>query len=223
MRRLWSPAAVAAVGAVLLALLWLVVHGVVPALDLWVADAVAAADSTLLDRVASIWTRLGDTPVAVGIAAGLTAARAARRDLRGAAFVALPVTVAMTATAGLKLLSTRGRPEVGAQLEDTFAWPSGHSTAGLVVALVVVLVVAHRGRAWRPTAAVVLPVGLGVGVSRVLLSVHWVTDVLAGWLVAVIAVAFVLAVLPDGWLPDGLRAGRAPAPGDDPTPRDRPA
>jgi undecaprenyl-diphosphatase len=80
----------------------------------------------------------------------------------------------------------RTRPDAGwaVPLPDSSAFPSGHATAG-VASLGALAVLAaerlpdRRARVWLWSAVVVG--GLAVGLSRVVLNVHFVTDVLAGW------------------------------------------
>lgn len=67
--------------------------------------------------------------------------------------------------------------------EDRFSFPSGHAAAGLSVALPVA--VATGGA----LGALVLLLGLSVGVSRCYLGVHYPGDVLVGWCLAVLTYA----------------------------------
>lgn len=80
----------------------------------------------------------------------------------------------------------RARPDAGSAIElpQSLSYPSGHALAGIAVfGLVGLIAGAHvRTRVMRATA-VAAGFGLGVasGASRVVLNVHYVTDVLAGW------------------------------------------
>jgi undecaprenyl-diphosphatase len=69
-------------------------------------------------------------------------------------------------------------------LESSASYPSGHSQAGITVWVamgVVALLVFPRAWRWR-VAAPLMVVGPMIGVSRVVLGVHWPSDVLGGWL-----------------------------------------
>jgi len=81
----------------------------------------------------------------------------------------------------------RSRPDVAGWLaeETGLAFPSGHA-AGIAVLSLLAIVAGRRflesgsGRAVREALLVALAVG--VGLSRVYLGVHYLSDVLAGWL-----------------------------------------
>jgi undecaprenyl-diphosphatase len=75
------------------------------------------------------------------------------------------------------------RPDLGEHLVvvETMSFPSGHSTSSIVFFVVLALVLTQGSR-WRPLAvAAGLFVAVCVGVSRVMLGVHWPSDVLGGW------------------------------------------
>jgi undecaprenyl-diphosphatase len=69
---------------------------------------------------------------------------------------------------------------------DGFSFPSGHASGSLLVygmlACLVIRGTAPRGH--LPVAAMALVLVVFVGASRVLLQVHWFSDVLGGWAVA---------------------------------------
>lgn len=86
----------------------------------------------------------------------------------------------------LKELFDRLRPEIGSSvpLPESFAFPSGHATAGVasIGALAVLAserMASRRARVWL--WSVVAVGAVAIGLSRIALNVHFVTDVLAGW------------------------------------------
>lgn len=84
---------------------------------------------------------------------------------------------------GMKLIIDRDRPDIG-QLAGHAgsSFPSGHSAAAAACWAAIALVVARRRsrplRAWL--AFVAAAIALAVAATRVLLGVHWLTDVIAG-------------------------------------------
>jgi undecaprenyl-diphosphatase len=100
-------------------------------------------------------------------------------DLRAAGATALSVLVISHLMVQVaKRTATRARPdlesfEVLIQTPTCFSFPSGHAAAGLSVALPHAVLLG--------LGALVLAVGLIVGVSRCYLGVHYPGDVLAGW------------------------------------------
>lgn len=77
------------------------------------------------------------------------------------------------------------------------AFPSGHAmTATVVCGLLLWLLHRHGpGRAvWRTALAVGVVSVLGVGLTRVWLGVHWLSDVVGGWLLGAMLVALAVVV-----------------------------
>ncbi len=77
----------------------------------------------------------------------------------------------------------RHRPEDSLHLVKvhSFAFPSGHATSSIIVYLTLALLFARPGRErqWAVASAALL--SFLIGVSRVVLGVHWPSDVVAGW------------------------------------------
>lgn len=139
-------------------------------------------------------TNAGRTDIVVAmIAIVVVGAVVAKKWSAALLLISVTATSAATVTV-LKLLVARARPDLGALVETSASWPSGHSAAS--VALVIGLVTAWRAagyRRWKLAAAVLLPIGMLVGYSRAYLTVHWASDVLGGWGVAVFAGSLVMA------------------------------
>ena len=85
-----------------------------------------------------------------------------------------------------KLLWGRDRPPVPERLVEisTYSFPSGHAMMSALLATVAIAVMLRSTTSWlRQPAVLAVPVGLSlvIGLSRIYLGAHWVTDVLAGW------------------------------------------
>jgi membrane-associated phospholipid phosphatase len=160
------------------------------------------ADATL--RVAAVAVTTVGTPLAVNVLTAIAAIALWRRCAdrtrrrRAIAYVVAARVVELGAETGLKQLVQRPRPSfpdpVVTAADPSF--PSGHA-AGIAV-LVVALLLVTRALRGRPagTGWVVGAFGvvLAVGASRVLLGVHYPTDVVGGVLLGV-GVAFALTPL----------------------------
>jgi membrane-associated phospholipid phosphatase len=110
-----------------------------------------------------------------------------RRQRRLAAWIAVTMIAAGVLGDLLKNVVARARPQLPHAVASApgYSFPSGHALNSMAFFAVLVLLVApllsRRGRvlAWVAAALIVLLVGF----SRVALGVHYVSDVVAGWLV----------------------------------------
>jgi membrane-associated phospholipid phosphatase len=150
----------------------------------WVADNVPGS----VEWTARLFTWLGGVvgTVVVTGAAVIVLWRASRRI--DAVFVAVAVIGITVLVAVLKAVYQRARPDLGSsiQLPHSYSFPSGHAATAVVLYGALGLLLAERARsplraaAWLAAAAVM---ALAIGASRVLLSVHFVSDVAAGFAV----------------------------------------
>lgn len=107
---------------------------------------------------------------------------------RAAFFVLIAVLGGVAVSHGLKLVFDRPRPDMVGRYAEVFtrSFPSGHSMLAAVVYLTLGALLARLHASWRAKVfllgAAVALVAL-VGFSRLLLAVHWPTDILAGWAV----------------------------------------
>ena len=113
--------------------------------------------------------------------------------------VVLLSTLAPLVTDRLKDVFARERPswQVVLSSEPTYSYPSGHATAGIAVyaACGVALGSLLRSESLGALVAFVgIALGIAISLSRLVLGVHWPSDVVGGWCVA-LAVAGVLASL----------------------------
>lgn len=149
------------------------------------------------DDVAKGVTRLGGGVLTLAVALILAAVLAARRMWAELAVTLAAVALVHLAVPVLKELLERPRP--GEPVGDArgFAWPSGHAAYGMVYAWIAFLI-ALRGEVRRVSGTVIVAVGLlvsaAVGLSRVYLRVHYLSDVNSGAALAVASFALCSAI-----------------------------
>jgi undecaprenyl-diphosphatase len=149
-------------------------------------------------------THLGDTIVIALIDAALVALCLARGHRRLALFVTAAGVAGWATRIGVRELTARPRPADALWQEQTFSFPSGHTTnSAIAAALAMIVLLPSLRRLARAAVATAAVVGaLAVGLSRVAGGVHWPSDVIGGLLFAVGFVSLAAAVFP--WPdPDG--------------------
>jgi undecaprenyl-diphosphatase len=154
-------------------------------LDAQVHAWVAGHRSDVLTAFFTRYTGLGQWFVLAiaAVAAGAALTATARR--REAAFLIISMAAELLLNLTLKLAFARARPPAGEALvyAGGYAFPSGHAMASATFALA--LTVIAWPTAWRwPALVLAAAFALLMGLSRVYLGVHWLTDVLAGWAMA---------------------------------------
>ncbi|HEV2596642.1 MAG TPA: phosphatase PAP2 family protein [Sphingomicrobium sp.] len=77
----------------------------------------------------------------------------------------------------------RARPNLELHLVTvkTPSFPSGHATSSMIFYLTLALALTTRSRWRREAVAGAVLLSLLIGASRVMLGVHWPSDVIAGW------------------------------------------
>ncbi|MEU6756682.1 phosphatase PAP2 family protein [Streptomyces sp. NPDC046685] len=115
-----------------------------------------------------------------------------RGDRERALRVAVATVVATVVQQGVKALVGRERPVWSDPVDSAHyaAYPSGHALTATVVCGLLLWLLPRPAPAWAPVAWAVAAVSvLGVGFTRIYLGVHWLSDVVAGWLLGVTLVA----------------------------------
>ncbi|HEU0246987.1 MAG TPA: phosphatase PAP2 family protein [Gaiellaceae bacterium] len=181
---LWALLVAGVVGFVVFALTF--ERDPLAAIDREVAECVATSFPAWAEWLARPPSWLGGWIgiTAIGIVLGVVLVR--ERAWVDFGFLLVTFLGSAIAVALLKAWFDRPRPELGSAVElpSSASFPSGHATAGAAslgaaTVLVTERLDSPRARAWVWGAAI--GSGLAVGLSRIVLNVHYVTDVLAGW------------------------------------------
>ena len=148
----------------------------------WFVSHRAGWSTTLMIGVSDIGGTVGEVAL-TAVCAGVLWWRHRRAE---AALAAVATVGAGLLVVGFKNLYQRARPPIPQQLvlETNASLPSGHSLGSVVVVGTVVAVVALSSRRVNRLAAAGCAAAavVAIGTSRLYLGVHWLTDVLTGWL-----------------------------------------
>jgi len=193
------------------------------------ADEVVEGESRAFDRAVLLWihttfpdwlegtmhivTALGDYWVVLPLLAAVIALFYRKGWRLSATLLLVSTAGSVVLTTVLKALFRRARPELfdaGYQASFYF-FPSGHATVavGLYGMLTLVLAYRMRGRARWAVAVSGIIVVLLIGFSRLYLGVHYPTDIVAGYLAALLWLVCVGAVYALWLSIRGLRASES--------------
>lgn len=208
-----SSAIAGAVGVLLLALL--VANHLTDAVDAALTAWLTAPEQARAMQVLRPITELGSTWAVTIVAVALLLILAVRRTPRLGLLAAGTIGLTALANNGIKELLARARPRIvdAPFLEPGFSFPSGHALLSATAYGVVAVLVVRSSLPVRVRSLIVALLTatvLLVGVSRLHLGVHYLTDVLAGWLGG-LAIALLFARLTE-------RRADAPAQAADPSP-----
>ena len=169
-------------------------------IDRSVLDWFVAHRTPWLSAVIEVVTVLGSSAFLIPLVVTVGVWYRRRRGTSGP-FVLLAATYggAYVLSQSLKILFGRPRPPVGAAIGhySGYAFPSGHATQAAAVWLMLAFVLAagvpssrHRVWIWAAATSTVVV----VGITRLYLAAHWLTDVLGGWAFGAIWCGSVLVV-----------------------------
>ncbi|WP_261665060.1 phosphatase PAP2 family protein [Deinococcus sp. Marseille-Q6407] len=152
--------------------------------------------SAQLDSLAVFLHFWGGTWVMAGLLLLLIAWAWTTLGRRAALFTLLGPGSAVATGSVLKFTFDRPRPELWPRLvqEHSASFPSGHATMSAALATWLVLLLWPTRWRWPAVVIGVLYAG-AMGFSRILLGVHYPTDVLAGWLTGLAIVLGVFRLL----------------------------
>ena len=179
-----APSLRVAVAAAVLALLWLAMLtvGTGPA-DGNILRTLYAGGHPALVATARGFTFLGSAWVGIPVVAGAVALLVLMGRRRAAIVAFLVIAVGRLLVEAQKYSIARLRPEDEVHLVpvSTPSFPSGHAANSMIVCLALALAFFGRTRWKSPAVAVALLLSLVIGFRRLMLGVHWPSDVIGGW------------------------------------------
>jgi undecaprenyl-diphosphatase len=184
------------VSVAILAAIWLaMLLGGAGAADRAVYEALYAGHRPMLLALAHILTELGEPTVLIGacVLCALWLWHAGRGRLGlSLLFVAL---IGRGLSEIQKIWVDRPRPSLEPHLVvvKTQSFPSGHATSSMVFYLALAIALAGHSRWSRMAIGGAVCLSFLIGLSRVMLGVHWPSDVVAGWATGALWVLIALA------------------------------
>jgi membrane protein DedA with SNARE-associated domain len=160
-------------------------------IDTRLAALLAAYREPALTKVFLWLTLLGKGEVVAAVAVGACAAFLLwrRRYLIVPLVVTLAGTQATVQAVKHLILRARPGPELAYYVEKSFAFPSGHSATAMALYGFLTYALTREAATWTRRANIAfatLAVVLAVGLSRIYLGVHFLSDVLGGYVVGLL-------------------------------------
>lgn len=175
-------------------------HGPLAQLDAQLAQRLYAGDSPLLARWTLVFTNIHGTAGVLAMAAVLGLYLARRRDWPWVGALVLCVPGAMLLNVAVKNAFQRPRPRFDNPLVtlDSFAFPSGHTAAATALYGFVAVLWMARAKGWGLRLAIVPPalaMVVLVALSRLVVGVHYLSDVMAAFAQSTAWLALCLAAV----------------------------
>jgi membrane protein DedA with SNARE-associated domain len=214
----------------LLAIAGVCIYTVALQIELLETDALLPGDETTLeiarDLQAGILTTIAKVLAVVGrlwfvllVTAAACAYLLARRRAPEAIALSSGLAITQITTQIIKGAVDRPRPGEGLVDADGFAYPSGHASIAVTYLALAVVLSRAVPAAWRVGLVVAGAVlAVAIGLSRVYLRVHYLTDVVGGWAVGLAAfslcgaIALIVDYLRHNWR--GAQSANPPPPAE---------
>ena len=182
--------------------------------------------SPFMDALMNTLTTIGSSFVIVPLFVVGVILLARKRRFGAATFLGVATAGGVIIEYSMKLVFARPRPQLAwATVQPDYSFPSGHTLNSAVfyvaLALIIWSIFGHRVGVVAMTLAVVLTIG--VGISRIYLGYHYLTDVVGGILAGtawLLVVGFAFRLRPKWWSwgsvvaagtsPPGAAAGTGP-------------
>ena len=151
--------------------------------DRTIYEALYAGHRPVLLAIARVFTALGEPTVLIGacVLCALWLWYAGRGRL--GVTLLLIALIGRALSEAQKYTIARIRPDIEPHLVvvKTSSFPSGHATSSMIFYLALALALTAHTRWSRTAATGAILLSMLIGTSRVMLGVHWPSDVIGGW------------------------------------------
>ncbi len=138
----------------------------------------------IMVSIFTLITNIGGTIVTIGLGILIGLIYLYKRKWRSAAIMLLTIISTSIIVTYLKNVFMRARPDDALNILNDPSFPSGHASLAAAFFIILAYILAPKIKSWMIrelfiTSCVVAVILIGV--SRVVLNVHWASDVIAGW------------------------------------------
>lgn len=153
--------------------------------------------SSALATPATVISHVGGTVVLSVVGFLVAIIFVAKKKLRDGAVIILSLGMASFGVFVLKEIFMRLRPENSLIIESGYSFPSGHATISITFFLVLGYIIypnLHSRISKIVFATISILAVLAIGVSRLILNVHWATDIIFGWFLGIVSVGIAIVI-----------------------------
>ncbi len=166
--------------------------------DIWVNVFMSTHITPLLQTCATWISAATDIAPMASIAIIVSAIFALKQKWRSSAIMFLSIGLTAFFVGFMKVFFASARPDNALQFLTDYSFPSGHSAVAAAFFMIVAYLAASKIKSWVWRELIMVGcVGavIVVGLSRLVLNVHWASDVIAGWALGIfLATASILFV-----------------------------
>jgi membrane-associated phospholipid phosphatase len=140
-----------------------------------------------LNILAEILTRLGSFKITTPVIAGMTLSFLLSKRWNYSLYTVMTFLGAITISYAGKIIVHRARPhlwELFYQIGSDYSFPSGHAMSSMSFALVLIILTWNSSWRWLTVIFSSLFV-IGIAWTRLYLGVHYPSDIVGGWMIAI--------------------------------------
>ncbi|MEK7501767.1 MAG: bifunctional DedA family/phosphatase PAP2 family protein [Patescibacteria group bacterium] len=155
--------------------------------DIWVNQFMASLTINIMPiegTIAGFVSAIGGTKAVIAAGTLISVIFILRKRWRSAVIMILSIGSTGFIIELMKTFFMRARPENALQILNDYSFPSGHAALAAAFFIVIAYLFTPKIHSWvkRELFIVIcVLVIILIGVSRIVLNVHWVSDVIAGW------------------------------------------
>jgi undecaprenyl-diphosphatase len=152
-------------------------------IDRWILLEANLAGQPEWRDIATAVTQFGGWTLLTALTVAAVAVLALQRRYKDAAIAFAVIMAGRLLVELQKLAIERARPDALLRLVDvdSFSFPSGHAANSMITYLTLALILVPAGKRRSYSVATAVALSAAVGLTRIMLGVHWPSDVIAGW------------------------------------------